>query len=334
MLSKFFLVATGFFIAPLCYGQSSRDSIATDTTFTDYTSLFSELDALIDSLTAPKSFTLFNLSIGRGFFTYENKSSLNAETKRKFTYAPSIGYYDKSGVGIGAGGAIVNDGSKMNPYQFSLTGSYDYQNRKAFMAGAALTHYFTKKNLSFYTSPLQNEAYAYFTYRRWWLKPSVGLSYGWGSREALEDREEQIQNIQLTRNGFTRINTKESVVDVGVNTSVRHDFYFLNLLFKEDYLRITPQLSFVSGTQQFGFNQTSNTYATVRRTGRNVLYSTENISLDNQLYFQPISLTAYLKTEYTKGKFFVQPQLMLDYYFPAKENNFTTSFGLNTGFVF
>jgi hypothetical protein len=108
----------------------------------------------------------------------------------------------------------------------------------------------------------------------------------------------------------------------------------LNTLSKNDYVRITPQISFVSGTQQFGFNQTSTTYATIRRTGRNILYSTENIALDDRLYFQPISLTAFLKTEYSIGKFFVQPQLLFDYYFPATENNFATSFVVSTGFVF
>lgn len=334
MRAKLLLVIASFLIVPFCFGQNGKDSVIVDTTISDYDALFSELDALIDSLTAPRSFTLFNLSMGTGFFTYQNKSSSITQSKRRFTYAPSIGYYNKSGFGIGVGSAIVNDGTKMNPYQFSVTGSFDYQNNNAFVAGAALTHFFTKKDLSFYTSPLQNEGDVYFIYRKLWFKPLVGFSYGWGSREAFEEREEQIQNIQLTKNGFTRINTKESIVDLNVTTSIRHDFYILDVASKNDYLRITPQISFVSGTQQFGFNQTSNTYATVRRTGRNVLYSTENISLDNRLYFQPISLTTYLKTEYAKGHFFVQPQLMLDYYFPADENNFTTSFMINAGFVF
>ncbi len=334
MSLKLSFVIASFIITPICFSQSGKDPLAADTTFTDYDELFSELDALIDSLTAPRSFTVFNLSIGSGFFTYESKSATTTEIKRKFTYGPSIGYYDKSGLGIGADASIIHDGSRMNPYQFSITGSYDYQKNKNFITGAALTHFFTKKDLPFYTSPLQNEAYTYFTYRKLWVKPSIGFSYGWGSRDAFQEREEQIQNIQLAKNGFIRINTKESIIDFNLIASIRHDFYFLDLLSQSDYVRVTPQISFVSGTQQFGFNQTSNTYATVRRTGRSVLYSTENISLDNQLYFQPISLAAYLKTEYAKGKFFIQPQLMLDYYFPASEANCTTSFILNAGFVF
>jgi len=47
-----------------------------------------------------------------------------------------------------------------------------------------------------------------------------------------------------------------------------------------------------------------------------------------------LSLAGFIKTEYSKGKFFVQPQFMVDYYFPAKDGNFGTAFLLNTGIIF
>jgi hypothetical protein len=108
----------------------------------------------------------------------------------------------------------------------------------------------------------------------------------------------------------------------------------MNVMGKKDYVRFTPQVVFTCGTQKFGFNQTSSTYATLPRTGSNVLYSSDNIYLDDQLYFQPLSLTTYLKTEYSKGKFYVQPQLVFDYYFPAVEKNFVTAFVMNAGVIF
>ena len=45
-------------------------------------------------------------------------------------------------------------------------------------------------------------------------------------------------------------------------------------------------------------------------------------------------LREFLKTEYSKGKFFIQPQVLFDYYFPAKEGNFSTAFLLNAGVIF
>jgi hypothetical protein len=143
-----------------------------------------------------------------------------------------------------------------------------------------------------------------------------------------------IQDLRLRRRGFTYINTKETISDFSLMTSVRHDFYWLDVFTFNDHIRFTPQLALTSGTQKFGFNQSSSTFATVIRTGSNVLYSTENVYLDDQLKFQPLSLTLFLRGEYSIKKFFIQPQLTMDYYFPATSNNFTTLFSLNLGFMF
>jgi hypothetical protein len=65
-----------------------------------------------------------------------------------------------------------------------------------------------------------------------------------------------------------------------------------------------------------------------------VLYSTENIYLDDKIDFQPLSLSLYLRGEYSVGKFFVQPQFALDYYFPADSKNLSSMFSINFGLVF
>jgi hypothetical protein len=326
----------GLFITLSSSAQQPAKPADIDTSFAglDYDDLFNELDQLLDSLTAPKSFALFNIGIGYNYFNYRSKSSYLLETNKKLTYSPSLAYYSKTGLGISANSIIVNDGVNLNPYQFNVTGSYDYLKSNKFITGIALTHFFTKDSLPFYTSPLKNEVYSYFTYKKLWFKPSVAVSYGWGSRSAYEERQEYITSLRLILNGFTRINTRESVNDFNVTGSVRHDFYWLDVFGKRDYIRFTPQVVFTSGTQKFGFNQTSNTYATLPRTGANVLYSSDNVYLDDQLLFQPLSLSTYLKAEYSKGKFFLQPQLIFDYYFPATEKNFTTAFVMNAGVIF
>lgn len=322
------------FIAGVCQAQKGKDPLLSDTAFLDYDELFSELDLLLDSLNTPRSFSLVNVSVGRSYFTYMGSEGTAVNSRRQFTYSPSVGFFGKSGLGISASASLVDEGGSFSPYQYAATASYDYLKEKKIITGISVTRFFTKEDLPFYTSPLQNEVYGYFTLRKLWFKPSVAASYGWGSRTAYEQREEQIENILLTKRGYTRINTEEKLVDLNVIASVRHDFYFLNTLSKHDYVRITPQLSFTSGTQQFGFNQTASTYTVQRFTGRNILVNTQNTSLDNNLYFQPLSLTGFLKTEYAKGKFFLQPQLVVDYYLPAADDNLTTTFLVNAGFLF
>lgn len=332
MVRKLSVTFFALLFLQVCSAQQ-KDSLAIDSTFYDYEELFSELDNLLDSLSRPRSFVLVNLNIGQRITSYETKTTGTNSLRKNIVYTPSLGYYHHSGIGLTTGASFMNDAEKLRPLQYSLTGSFDYQKQKKFITGFSYTHFFTKENLSFYTSPLENEVYTYFTYRNWWIRPTIAVSYGWGKRENFEEVEERIRNINLSRRGFTRINTHEKVADLNLFTSVRHDFYFLRAL-GSDYIRLTPQISFVSGSQQFGFNQVTNSYATVRRTGRNILYYSDQQSFDDQFYFQPISLTTFLKTEYASGKFYVQPQLMLDYYFPTSDSHFSTAFFLNLGFVF
>ena len=305
-----------------------------DTLFTDYDELFSELDLFLDSLLTPRNFTVINIGATTAFFNYDDNDSNVPEAIKKVLYTPSVSYFTRSGLGISASANIIRDDKQWNPYQYSATASYDYIKSRKLITGISYTRFFTKNDLSFYTSPLENGVSGYFTYRDFWVKPTVGINYGWGSRTAYSQREEKITGIRLKRRGYTTINTQESINDLNLIASARHDFYWLDVLSKNDFIRFTPQLTFTGGTQRFGINQNSNTYASVKGTGVNILYNTENMYLDDKTIFQPLSLTAFMKAEYSIGKVFLQPQLMLDYYFPAEDKNFTTAVLLNAGVIF
>jgi hypothetical protein len=345
MLKKWSILLAFIVLGVAAYPQSnSIDSVIVPTAKTSITDtitdpvmdydLFQDFDAFMDSILSPHSYFLGNLSVGKGYFNFENKGSSLIETSKKLTYSPILGYYHKSGFGFTATGYIVNDETNLDFYQFSLSPSFDYLQNRDFATGISYTRFFTKDSLPFYTSPLQNELYAYFSYRKLWIRPTISLSYGWGSRSDYARREELIQSLRLRPRGFTYINTTESVSDFSVMASVRHDFYWLDVFTYNDHIRFTPQFVFSSGTQKFGFNQSSNTYATTIRTGTNELYSSENVYLDDQLKFQPLSLTLFLRGEYSIGKFFIQPQFALDYYFPSSRDNLSALFSINTGFMF
>jgi hypothetical protein len=328
MVKRLFILCFIFSIATGVHAQGTVDSTAY------YDDLFNELDNFLDSITAPRTMVVFNVGVTNTFLNYETESSFDVSTKRKINYSPSIGYFHKNGLGANLTSLIVHDGKHWNPYQLLLTGSYDYLKNFAFVTGINFTRFITKDSLPFYTSPLLNEVSTYFTWRRSWFKPSVIASYGWGTRSEYQQREEYITSLRLRPKGFTRIDTKESVSDFSVATSVRHDFYKLNPLGPRTFARITPQITFTSGTQKFGFNQTSNTYGTTRTSNRSELYSSENNYLDDQLYFQPISVAAFIKTELSYGKCYLQPQLVFSYYFPATDKHFASAFTLNGGVIF
>ena len=342
MLKKWSIVLAFSVLAVVASAQTTpadttiapaHNDLVTDTTI-DYDELFQDFEAFMDSILTPRSYFMPSLSVSRGYFNFTSKGNELLETTSKLTYSPMLTWYHKSGVGFSATGYTVNDDQNLNLYQVSLTPSFDYLQNRDLATGFSYTRFLSKDSLPFYTSPLRNEVYGYFTYRKWWMKPMLAVSYGWGSRSDYEEREDLIQSLRLRPRGYTYVNTTESVSDFTLMASVRHDFYWLDVFTYNDHIRFTPQISFTSGTQKFGFNQTSNTYGTSIRTATNVLYSSENIYLDDQLDFQPLSLTLYLRGEYSIGKFFVQPQFMLDYYFPATSKNLSNLFSVTMGMVF
>ena len=162
-----------------------------------YDDLFQDFDAFMDSILSPHSYFLGSLSVGKGFYNFETKSSSLIETSKKLTYSPTFGYYHKNGLGLTTTGYIVNDKKNMNFYQFSISPSYDYLQHKDLATGISFTKFFTKDSLPFYTTPLQNELYAYFTYRKLWIKPTIAASYGWGSRSDYLKRESIIEDLRL-----------------------------------------------------------------------------------------------------------------------------------------
>ncbi|MGZ5221184.1 MAG: hypothetical protein ACXWC7_13940 [Chitinophagaceae bacterium] len=310
---------------------SPKENLDFDTTF-DYDELLDELDIFLDSLLMPRSYFLTSISAGSGYFNYVKRSN-NLETMKKGVLTPTVGYYHKRGPGLSLSGNIIDDGDQLNLYQFSISPSFDFIQNHDWVSGLSYTRYFTKDSLPFYSSPLQNEFNAYVLWRKPWLQPGITASYGWGSRTEYKKQEKYIRLLRLRRRlGYVfTTNTQEDISDFSIAASIRHSFYWMHILGEKNYLKFTPQLSFSAGTQKFGFNRTTSTYPVNVRNSINLLYNTGDVSVDEKLKFQPLSLSLYLRPEYNIGKFFIQPQFILDYYIPAE--NLAALFSINAGII-
>ncbi len=313
--------------------NANRD-LAMDTSI-DYDDFLDEFDVFLDSILTPKSYFMPTISVARGYYNFAARGGDTAEVLSRMTITPSLSYYHHSGWGLSATASIVDDGSHLNLFQSAVSPSFDYLKDRRFATGVVFTRYFTKDSLPFYTSPLQNEVYAYFSYRKPWLRSSLAVNYGWGSRTDYLRRKRLVQSLRLRKLAWWLLNREEteSINDFSVTLTLRHDFYWLHVFSGKDHIRFTPQVSAVAGTQQFGFNQTTTLYGVTSRNNLPLLFSSRNSYLDNKLKFQPLSATLYLRGEYVLGKFFIQPQVLLDYYIPGSSENLTTSFSINAGFV-
>lgn len=326
-------------------GQAQKDSTLYGADPEDIDALFADLSTLLDSITQPKSFASVSLMAGNRLLNVTSQSG-QATTTQSLMLSPSAAYYHKTGIGFSATAMLLNREGGLQPSQYLTTVSYDYLKLRGVLTGIAYTRFFRPDSLNFYTSPLKNEVSVYALYRKTWLKPSVSASYGWGTKtevtrqaviiKALRERKKRKRggNGTIDLPGEVVTTTSESVSDWMLSASVRHDFYFFNVLGKKDHLRLTPQLSCTGGTQRYGFNQSSNAYVVKISDVVNKPFMSDQVSLQEATRFQPLSVTAFFRTAYSRGKFFVQPQVALDYYLPDTEQHFTTSFAVNTGFIF
>src|SRR5436853_166313 len=177
-----------------------------DTSINYDDALFDEMKSFIDSISSPHSYTLAAMMFNKGYYTYQTKDEVSQlQTAMRTTFTPTVGYYHKSGLGVTGLASFVDDDKRFTFYQLAVTPSFDYLGNKKFSTGVSYTRYFTKDSLPFYTSPLQNELSAYFTYRKFWFKPTVAVSYGWGNRSDYTERETFIQDFRLRPAGCTRI---------------------------------------------------------------------------------------------------------------------------------
>lgn len=306
---------------------SSRDTTAV------MDSLMKDFDKFLDSLSSPKSFFAVNLGIGTGFFNFENKNSVFLTTERKLIFSPSIGYYHRSGLGISAMGFLMND-QGLQLYQFAFSPSYDLIKRK-FSTGISYTRYFSKDSLNFYATPIQNEVFAYFSYKGWWLRPSVNFSYGWGSKTEYERRRLWRYNVILSRPDRYNVTIKneETVQDFSMTVSLRKDFDWYDVVSKNDNITFTPVVMLNSGTQNFGFNTSySYNFTPIRA---NSLPSNQEITDKTGFALQSASLA--LRCSYLKGRFMIQPQVLFDYYLPQMDedlNRLNTAFAITAGWSF
>ena len=296
-------------------------------------SLMEDFDEFLDSLAAPKSFFNISVGAGTGIFSFENDNDVFLTNEKKLILFPSVGYYHKSGLGFSASAYMIREDKKYGVYQYALTPSYDFI-RRNYSTGISFSRYISKDSLTFYTTPIQNEFFAYFSYKKLWVRPSISVSYGWGRKTDYQEKQYKIAKKLLAQRDtryYVTIKNVERINDLSVTLSVRKDFDWYDVLCSDDNITITPVVLLNAGTQNYGFN-TSYTYTLPAAVRVNSSPSNNNIS--DRAEFGAQSVGMVLRSSYLKGKFALQPQVLFDYYLPEAENRFNTVFSLTAGLSF
>jgi hypothetical protein len=260
-----------------------------------------------------KSFVDISLSGTNQLFSLYNNNANAAQVQPRFVLIPAVAYYHKSGLGISGNVFLTTDSGQFKAYQYAISPFYRYQG-KSWEASFMYTRYIASNTSELSSNPFKNDFYLKGSYRRTWIEPgiAIGLTTGRFTDTAV------IAGTMRT--------AKFRISDFSLAVSGKHDFYFFDLLKKNDGISITPSVMLVAGRQRItaeGLNRFSN-----RPRVLNFLKNRFNSNSG----FRVQSLAGSIDVKYQLKKFYFNPNVYFDYYLPeTTQQRFTTVFSVTAG---
>jgi hypothetical protein len=272
----------------------------------DSTEILKDLMDILGDTKSPGSYVMVNLGIGNRVFNVQN-NVLNSKLTPVSTiiFSPSLTYHHKSGVYVAGTVNLLNDSKKgFGVNEYSATAGYELpENDKADFT-IAYTHIFVSDIFSAYASPVHNDLYAAYLYKKTWLRPGIAVDFSGGEYG-------EVKRIRLL---YDSIHSK--LTTFALVPSVSHEFEWDEVFGKSDGITLTPSLLLNIGKSRQVLHHTTNApnlLSFLNKKGR--LPKLENTK------FQPESLGFSLSTSYGTGKFSVEPEVYIDYYLPATTDN-------------
>ena len=265
-----------------------------------------------------------SVGLGNGAFSSNNNAANATGIDNQIIFTPSIIYHTKNGFSFGATGFLTSDSAnKLELYQTGISAAYDYYGKKV-LAGFSYTRYLSDKNKYNTKSLYQNDFYGYIKRAKGILQPGLtsGFANGNYKEVVLVLRKRPLLGDTLVRDS-----TSNKASYFSVSGSVEHDFSFYKLFSKDDELDFVPSL-----IVNFGSDKLTQTHLN-KVFNRQILSSRKRVEATNK--FQLQSVAASFDFTYGIGKFFLQPNVYLDYYLPeTTATRFAAIFSVTAGVSF
>ncbi len=280
------------------------------------------------------SYVDVSVGIGNGIFSLKN-NALNAGQAQtnKIYYTAAAAYFHKTGLAISATCFSTNDDGKVSMYQYAISPSYTYSNKK-FAAAISYTRFIKGSDAGFDISPFKNDFYASAVYKKTWIQPGIAMGYSFGRQVEYYDSTfwfypqppAQPRIIHIRDTITTRLSS------FSVSLSATHKWSFWELLNKKDGLQLQPALMLNAGNQKWNNTHSSRLFNNFPRLATYLKrrFGGESGSENFQLQSLGFAGTA----TYYFGKFYLQPKIYLDYYLPSTTaDRLTSLFSVVAGFT-
>jgi hypothetical protein len=252
-----------------------------------------------------------SFGVGNGAFSSDNQAANATGVTNQLIFTPSLMYRLKNGLSFGLTVYLTDDSAqKTSLYQTGLSASYDYSGKQVH-AGISYTRFLSDKNKYNSKSLYQNDLYGYIKKAKGTIQP--GLSMGFSNGDYKEwSYATFVLKRPLNPRGDTTILAKDSTTNnasyFSMSFNIEHDFSFPAVFSKDDELDIVPSLIVNCGSDQFTQTHTNKLF------DRKKLSKFKRADANNK--FQLQSVAASVDFTYSIGKFFLQPNVYLDYYLP------------------
>ena len=287
-------------------------------------------------LAKDKSYFDVNMGIGNGTFSLKN-NALNAgqAITNKIYYSPSVGYHHKSGFALTLNSFLANDEGSFKMYQYAISPSYTY-NKKNVTAGISYTRFIEGAAASFDISPFKNDLYASITYKKPWIEPGLAIGFSFGKQIEYFDTafwRRSIDSPYTYRVIHVRDTITTRLSGLSLTLSATHKWNFYKLINKKDAIVLQPALLLNAGSQRWDITHSSSLNNRLPIVQNYLKRKFGDGSSSASFSLQSAAFLA--AATYYYGKFYLQPQLYLDYYLPSTtEKRLTTLFSVVAGFSF
>jgi hypothetical protein len=269
-----------------------------------------------------------SVGLGNGAFSSNNNAANATGMDNQLIFTPSIIYRTKAGFSFGITGFLTADSaSSLKLYQTGLSAAYDYYGKKI-LTGISYTRNLGDKNYCNCNSIYQNDIYGYIKKAKGALQPGLALGYSNGEhKEAnfVSYIRKRVLRPDTLISGIDSTDNKSSYFSTSI--SVEHGFSFYKLFSKDDGLDFVPSIIINFGSDKNTQIHTNKIFDLPIASKRKRVQSANK--------FQLQSVAASFDFTYGIGKFFLQPNIYLDYYLPqTTAKRFAAIFSVTAGVSF
>ncbi len=277
-----------------------------------------------------KNYVDISIAVGNGTFSANNQAVNATGITNQLVLTPGISYHFKEGISLGIAAFLTKEApsNSMQLYQTGLTAAYDYLGEKI-SAGVSYTRFISDQKKYNSKSLYQNDLYGYFKKSSGAIQPGISVGYANGNY-----KDASFTSFILKRplRGDTLISGNDSTDNkssyFSVSANIEHDFSIYKVFTEKDELDIVPSLIVNYGSDKNTQTHTNRIYDRIRG-----LSKVKKVDANNKFQLQSVALS--LDLTYSVGKFFLQPNVYMDYYLPSTTGKrFSTIYSVTAGCSF